>query len=134
MMSLIPQIDIDPTRPIKTAFHILWLSCFQNIAVVATAQGVGPFGAGTISAEAVTASTLTQSSQRSNASGGMITGMRPWMSATARLALVVTIAAVSISSPSGPVHVSHRPAKASGAPDPARTKYGTLRPATDFHS
>ena len=38
-----------------------------------------------------------------------------------RLARVVTTVAVSSSSPLGPVHVSQRPAKASGSPDFART-------------
>ena len=48
------------------------------------------------------ASTLAQSSQRSNASGATMTGMRSWMAASVRFARVVTIAAVSTSSPFGP--------------------------------
>ena len=39
----------------------------------------------------------------------------------ARLARVVTMAAVSSSSPLGPIHVSHSPAKANGPPDLAVT-------------
>ncbi len=57
-----------------------------------------------------------QSSQRLKASGGTITGMRSWIGASVLLARVVTIAAVSNSSPLGPVQVSHKPANASGAP------------------
>ena len=49
------------------------------------------------------------------------------MAASARVDRVVTIAAVSTSSPLGPVQVSHRPAKASGAPDFARTTCGHMR-------
>jgi hypothetical protein len=55
-----------------------------------------------------------QLSQRSNAFGGTITGMRSCRPERLRLARVVTIAAVSNSSPFGPVQVSHRPANASG--------------------
>ena len=67
------------------------------------------------------ASTLAPSSHRSNASGAKITGMRSWIGTSVRLARVVTMAAVSSSSPFGPVQVSHSPAKASGAPDLACT-------------
>ena len=49
-------------------------------------------------------------------------------------ARVVTIAAVSISSPFGPVQVSHNPAKAIGPPAFGRTKYGCLRAPAAFHS
>jgi hypothetical protein len=41
---------------------------------------------------------------------------------------VVTMQAVSTSSPFGPIQVSHNPAKAIGPPRRGRTKWGRLRP------
>jgi hypothetical protein len=73
-------------------------------------------GAGVSSAAAVSASTPRVSSHASNASSGRITGIRPWMSFSVALASVVTIAAVSTSSPFGPIQLSHNPANANGAP------------------
>ena len=60
------------------------------------------------------------SSQRSKASGGRITGMRSCSGASCGSPRVVTMAAVSISSPFGPIQVSHKPAKAIGPPLRAR--------------
>src|SRR5260221_3056612 len=79
-------------------------------------------GAGTISAAAVTASTWAVSSQRSNPSGAITTGMRSWIGARARFAMVVTMQAVSTSSPLGPDQVSHNPANAIGPPPRGRMK------------
>ena len=72
-------------------------------------------GAGSISALAVCASTFG-SRAKGQGLGSSITGMRSWICAIGRLAAVVTIAALSISSPFGPLHVSHSPAKATGPP------------------
>jgi len=80
------------------------------------------------------ASTLLQSSQKSKASAGMITGMRGCSVARSRLAAAVTMAAVSSSSPWGPIQVSHSPAKATGARSFGRTQKARLRPASSFHS
>ena len=80
------------------------------------------------------ASTLAQSSQKSKASGGTITGMRSWIGVSVRLAGVVTMAAVSISSPFGPIQVSHRPAKAIGCRRFGRTTNGRLRSPCSVHS
>jgi hypothetical protein len=63
-------------------------------------------GAGAISASAVRASTAAQLSQRSKASGVRMTGMRSCKGASVPLARVVTIAAVSTSSPFAPAQVS----------------------------
>ena len=52
-------------------------------------------GAGTSNAAAVLSSTLRQSSHRSNASGGITTGMRWWIGCSVLLASVVMTAAVS---------------------------------------
>ena len=49
--------------------------------------------------------------------------------ARSRFACVVMMAAVSISSPLGPIHVSHRPANAMGARSFGRMQNGRLRPA-----
>ena len=51
-----------------------------------------------------------------------------------REAVVVTIAAVSISSPFGPIQLSHSPANATGPPPLRRTKYGCLRVPYRSHS
>ena len=67
-------------------------------------------------------STFLQSSQKSNCSGGTITGARWCTAAIAALACVVTMAAVSISSPFGPIQVSHSPAKAIGPPAVGRAR------------
>ena len=50
------------------------------------------------------------------------------------IGLVVTIAAVSCSSPFGPIQLSHRPAKAKGPPPLRRTKYGRFFSPSRFHS
>jgi hypothetical protein len=92
------------------------------------------FRRGAIKAAAVAASTPAQSSQRSNASGAITTGMRSWIGASRRFAVVVTMQAVSNSSPFGPIQVSHSPANATGAALRVRTQNARLRPTSDFHS
>ena len=73
-------------------------------------------GAGTISAAAVLASTLAQSSHRSNAPG--LDHRHALMERHQRaVGAGVTMEAVSSSSPFGPIHGSHTPANATGAPD-----------------
>ncbi len=60
--------------------------------------------------------------------------MRSWMCAIDGLAAVVTIAAVSTSSPFGPIQFSHRPANAIGPPPLRRTNQGRFFSPSRFHS
>src|SRR5215472_11844899 len=82
-----------------------------------------------MSVAAASAGTASQSSQRAKSSGATNAGMRGWIADSVRLAAVVTMAAVSSSSPLGPVQVSHKPAKASGAAAPGAHKKSLLRSA-----
>ncbi len=56
------------------------------------------------------------SSHISYCSGLSTAGVRSWISVSSPVAAWVRMAAVSISSPSGPIQVDHSPAKIIGAP------------------
>ena len=75
------------------------------------------------------------SSQRSQASSEMTTGIRSWRSASASLGVVVTIVKVRRTvSVSGSRQPAHRPARASGRPSRRTTRYGWRTLPSRFHS